>query len=173
MLYSRPQLKLLLTLAATLLVGFGVREWRAGFPDLADRLERFDREEPAAPVPPPPRPDRKPARGARPGAAARADGPPGETNSPAPPVPPSAETEAPATSPAAPAAAADAPPIDINRASAAEFARLPGVGPALADRIVAERERRGRFESPDALRYVLGMGPKKLAAIRERITIGE
>jgi len=173
MLYSRPQLKLLLTLAATLLVGLGVREWRAGFPDLADRLERFDREEPAAPVPPPPRPDRKPARGARPGAAARADGPPGETNSPAPPVPPSAETEAPATSPAAPAAAADAPPIDINRASAAEFARLPGVGPALADRIVAERERRGRFESPDALRYVLGMGPKKLAAIRERITIGE
>ena len=173
MLYSRPQLKLLLTLAATLLVGFGVREWRAGFPDLAERLERFDREEPVVPVPPPPRPDRKPALGARPGAAARADGPPGETNSPAPPVPPSAETEAPATSPAAPAAAADAPPIDINRASAAEFARLPGVGPALADRIVAERERRGRFESPDALRYVLGMGPKKLAAIRERITIGE
>jgi DNA uptake protein ComE-like DNA-binding protein len=45
------------------------------------------------------------------------------------------------------------------------------VGSGLAQRIVEERERRGRFDSPEALRYVLGMGPKKLAAIRPFITV--
>ena len=44
-LYPGPQLRLLILLAITLLVGLGVREWRAGFPDAAERLERFDRED--------------------------------------------------------------------------------------------------------------------------------
>jgi len=64
-------------------------------------------------------------------------------------------------------------PLDVNRAAAAELAALPGVGSGLAQRIVEERERRGRFESPEALRYVLGMGPKKLAAIRRFITVSD
>jgi competence protein ComEA len=64
-------------------------------------------------------------------------------------------------------------PLDVNRADAAQLARLPGVGAGLAQRIVEERERRGRFESPEALRYVLGMGPKKLAAIRRFITVSD
>ena len=67
----------------------------------------------------------------------------------------------------------DPRPLDINRASLEELSRLPGVGQGLAGRILAERERRGRFESPDALRYVLGMGPKKLAAIRELVIVSE
>jgi competence protein ComEA len=62
--------------------------------------------------------------------------------------------------------------VDLNRASADELARLPGVGPALARRIVDERERRGGFDSPEALRGILGLGPKKLAAIRPLITTG-
>ena len=70
-------------------------------------------------------------------------------------------------------AASDPRPLDINRASLDELARLPGVGQSLAGRILAERERRGRFESPDALRYVLGMGPKKLAAIRELVIVSD
>ena len=45
MLYSVPQLRLLILLALTLLVGLGVREWRAGFPEAAERLERFDRDD--------------------------------------------------------------------------------------------------------------------------------
>ena len=73
----------------------------------------------------------------------------------------------------APTAPTDPRPLDINRASLDELARLPGVGQSLAGRILAERERRGRFESPDALRYVLGMGPKKLAAIRELVIVSE
>src|SRR5262245_38666463 len=159
MVYSRPQLKLLVALAATLLIGLGVREWRAGFPDLADRLEHFDRETPIAPLPPAPRPERKLVQPAR--ATAPANDSSNEPGRAAAPATPAAETADPR------------PPLDINRASAAELARLPGVGPGLAERILAERERRGRFESAEALRYVLGMGPKKLAAIRELITVGE
>lgn len=63
MLYSRPQLRLLLLLAAIFLVGLGVREWRAGFPALADRIERFDREEPIAPLLPAARGENPPTQG--------------------------------------------------------------------------------------------------------------
>lgn len=143
--YSRSQLRLLLALAAILLVGLAVGEWRAGFPDAAERLERFDREE--EPLLP----------------------------SPLPPPTPGAPRPRPASPPASgPAAATPAArPVDLNRASADELARLPGVGPGLARRIVQERERRGRFDSPETLREVLGLGPKKLAAIRHLVIAGE
>lgn len=144
MLYSLPQIRLLILLALALLVGLGVREWRAGFPDAALRLERFDRDEPPTPL-----------VGEAPG-------------TPAPPTAPRATPPAPA-----PPAPTPIKPLDVNRAAAGELAALPGVGPGLAQRIVEERERRGRFDSPEALRYVLGMGPKKLAAIRRFITVSE
>jgi competence protein ComEA len=63
--------------------------------------------------------------------------------------------------------------VDLNRAGVEELARLPGVGPGLARRIVEERERRGRFDSPDALRNILGLGPKKLAAMRHLVTVND
>ena len=158
MVYTVPQLRVLILLALTLLVGLGVREWRAGFPDAAARFERFDRDEP------PLVPDAGPA--------------PGPTVTPPSPTPPRAGPgPAPSTPlpgpPGAPTPAPRAEPLDVNRADAAELARLPGVGAGLAQRIVEERERRGRFESPEALRYVLGMGPKKLAAIRRFITVSD
>jgi competence ComEA-like helix-hairpin-helix protein len=158
MSYSRPQLKLLFLLAAVFLVGLGVREWRAGFPDAADRLERFDREDPPPPIPPAPRP-----RAAPRWAAARPEAPASLRALP-PPRPRASATPAPV---------ADPRPLDLNRASAEEISRLPGVGQNLARRIVEERDRRGRFESPDGLRGILGMGPKKLAALREHVTVGE
>jgi competence protein ComEA len=46
------------------------------------------------------------------------------------------------------------------------------VGPALAARVVAERERRGPFEAPEDLRRVLGFGPKKLALVRDLVSAG-
>jgi DNA uptake protein ComE-like DNA-binding protein len=169
MLYPRPQLTLLLALAATLLVGLGVREWRAGFPDAAERLERFDREDDAALLPEPVPARLAPATSAAPRA-------PGATTSPAPgSARPGVGALAPprATTPGTPAPGPPPPaePLDVNLADAAALARLPGVSATLAQRIVEERERRGRFDSPDALRYVLGMGPKKLAAIRPFIAV--
>jgi len=55
--------------------------------------------------------------------------------------------------------------IDVDRASAAELARLPRVGLALAKRIVADREARGPFGSPAGLDRVSGVGPGLLAAL--------
>jgi hypothetical protein len=157
--YPGPQLRLLILLALTLLVGLGVREWRAGFPDAAERLERFDREDDAAILPEPV--PARPAPGA-PGAP-----PAGRGGSVAgPPTTPPAGAGASGVAPPPPAA-----PLDVNRADVPALSRLPGVSPTLARRIVEERERRGRFDSPEALRYVLGMGPKKLAAIRPFITV--
>lgn len=164
--YSRPQLKLLLLLALTLLAGLGVREWRAGFPDLAERLERFDHEDPVAPpVAPTPPERRRPSSSAR-MAAANGISAPVEREAAA-----ASESMTSSDADTDSSAAADPRPLDINRASLGELSRLPGVGQSLAGRILAERERRGRFESPEALRYVLGMGPKKLATIRELVTV--
>ena len=56
--------------------------------------------------------------------------------------------------------------IDPNRASAPELTRLPGIGPALAARIVADRGQNGLFRSPEALLRVRGIGPKTLERIR-------
>ncbi len=61
--------------------------------------------------------------------------------------------------------AAPSGPIDVNRASAGELETLPGVGPATAAAIVAERERNGPFASFDDLERVPGIGPAKLAGL--------
>jgi competence protein ComEA len=55
--------------------------------------------------------------------------------------------------------------IDADRASAAELARLPRVGLALAKRIVADREAHGPFGGPAGLDRVPGIGPGLLAVL--------
>ena len=55
--------------------------------------------------------------------------------------------------------------LDLNRATAAELTVLPGLGPALAGRIVSDREQRGRFRSVEDLDRVPGIG----AATVERV----
>jgi competence ComEA-like helix-hairpin-helix protein len=56
--------------------------------------------------------------------------------------------------------------IDPNRATAGELERLPGIGPSLAGRIIADRTSRGAFAAPEALLRVPGIGPKILDRIR-------
>jgi len=56
--------------------------------------------------------------------------------------------------------------IDPDRADAATLALLPGVGPGLAARIVADRAERGPFEAPEELARVRGIGPATLEAMR-------
>jgi len=58
--------------------------------------------------------------------------------------------------------AAPANIVNVNRATRAELESLPGVGPGLAERILAEREKRGRFTNLAALDSVPGIGPALL-----------
>ena len=57
------------------------------------------------------------------------------------------------------------PPIvfrfDANAATAADWATLPGVGPVLATRLAG-----GRYDRPEDLLAVKGIGPKTLARLR-------
>ena len=55
--------------------------------------------------------------------------------------------------------------IDPNRATAAELEALPGVGPALAGRIVAYRDSAGAFRTLADLDRVPGIGPALLARL--------
>lgn len=67
--------------------------------------------------------------------------------------------------------ASPAGPVDVNRASAAELEALPGVGPALAERIVAHRARNGPFRSPDDLAAVSGIGPSTVSRLRPLVRV--
>lgn len=63
--------------------------------------------------------------------------------------------------------------IDVNRADAAELERLPGVGPSLAQRIVAYRDAHGPFEHPNDVAKVRGIGPKTVEVLRDYIKVDE
>ena len=61
--------------------------------------------------------------------------------------------------------------IDINSATAKEFERLPGIGPQIAGRIVAYREKNGAFKRVDDITKVRGIGPKTLERLRSHLTM--
>ena len=61
--------------------------------------------------------------------------------------------------------------VNINTAGAAELESLPGIGPALAARIVEYRDGHGPFASVDDLADVPGIGPAKLEALRSQATV--
>lgn len=50
--------------------------------------------------------------------------------------------------------------LDLNRATAEDFEGLPGIGPVLAERIVAWRDANGSFREVGQLREVAGIGEK-------------
>ncbi len=59
--------------------------------------------------------------------------------------------------------------IDLNTAPAPWLRRLPGIGPALAARIVADRERRGPYRSLADLMRVRGIGPATIERLRGEV----
>ena len=56
--------------------------------------------------------------------------------------------------------------VPVNTAPASELQKLPGIGPKLAEAIIAYRKQSGPFASVEQLIEVKGIGPAKLGRMR-------
>jgi competence protein ComEA len=63
-------------------------------------------------------------------------------------------------------------PIDLNRATVEQLQTLPGIGPAIAARIVEHRDQHGPFAVPGDLRDVSGIGEKRFQDLADLVTVG-
>jgi competence protein ComEA len=61
--------------------------------------------------------------------------------------------------------------ININRATAKELDKLPGIGPVIASRIVEYRKLNGFFQSVDDLKKVQGIGASTLEKFKSKIRV--
>ena len=62
-------------------------------------------------------------------------------------------------------------PINVNTATSAQLDSLPGIGPVMAARIIAYRQKSGLFRVLTDLRKVPGMGASKFAEIQNLIRL--
>lgn len=62
-------------------------------------------------------------------------------------------------------------PLNINRATLAQFDSLDGVGPVIAKRIVEYRKANGPFLTIDDLQKVSGIGATKFATIKNKVRV--
>jgi len=63
-------------------------------------------------------------------------------------------------------------PIDLNRATAEDLDAIPGIGPALAQRIIDYRKAHGSFKTIDDLMEVSGIGPQNLQKLKPYLGLG-
>ena len=64
-----------------------------------------------------------------------------------------------------------APLINLNSATSDQLDTLPGVGPSTAKAIISHRNRKGPFGKVEDLLNVPGIGPSKVAALRDQVTV--
>ncbi|MDF2720455.1 MAG: competence ComEA helix-hairpin-helix repeat region domain protein [Paenibacillus sp.] len=98
----------------------------------------------------------------------------------APAPPPVAAARAPLDSkqpvksaqPVKPSASAGGGIIDLNRATAADLEKLPGIGPSKANAIIQYRQAQGPFTSVEQLKNVKGIGDKTLETLKPFLSVG-
>ncbi len=61
--------------------------------------------------------------------------------------------------------------INLNQATPAELETLPGIGPAMAERIVSYRQKQGGFKTVEELMAVPGIGPKTFVRIKDQLSL--
>ena len=62
-------------------------------------------------------------------------------------------------------------PVHLNTAAASDLDAVPGIGPAMADRIIAYRQANGPFQQLDDLLNVSGIGQKTLDKLRAYLAV--
>lgn len=75
-------------------------------------------------------------------------------------------------SPPRPATATAANLVNLNTATAAQLASLPGIGAKTAERIIEHRQKNGGFKKIEELMNVRGVGEKSFLKLRPLITVG-
>ena len=153
---TRGERQALLFLAAIVLLGAGTRACRA-HSVAAPSTELLDRQISAVETPGAPRVGRGRVRtAARPSSKKSNPGSGADTGQPVTP------TSLVATVPL--------PRLDVDLASAIDLQQLPGVGPSISNRIVANREVAGAFGCLAALRQVKGIGAVRLRRLDSLVT---
>ncbi len=104
-----------------------------------------------------------------------------QTPAPKPVAPPPAAAAKPLATNDPPARVETAPPaapvnagphkVNLNTATQAELELLPGIGPAMATRILEYRAAHGRFATIEQLDSVKGIGPRTLAKLRPLVSV--
>lgn len=62
--------------------------------------------------------------------------------------------------------------LDLNGATVADLEELPGVGPVIAERVIAWRDANGGFEAVGQLREVTGIGEKTFQSLADLVVVG-
>lgn len=68
-----------------------------------------------------------------------------------------------------PPAPIDEGKVSLNQADAEKLMTLPGIGPSMADNIIAYRREHGAFTSIDELQKVKGIGPAKFQKLKDQV----
>ena len=76
------------------------------------------------------------------------------------------------TKPAVAATIVSTEVVNLNGATAAQIASLPGIGPKTADLIVQYRVKNGPFKKIEEIMNVRGVGEKSFLKIKDRLTVG-
>lgn len=75
------------------------------------------------------------------------------------------------TKPPVAATAASTEVVNLNTATAAQIALLPGIGPKTADLVVQYRQKNGPFKKIEEIMNVRGIGEKSFLRIKDRLSV--